>query len=115
MRRAGFSLASILLLTVVVAVFAAGIASVLTRWSGANRWLLLATAGGGMLIGIAVGVAVGLRQLRPVAGVVAGVPTGAIAGAGCGLLLAAPNLLPIVVVGSAVMVVFALVVRLYSR
>jgi len=67
------------------------------------------------LIGIVVGVAVGLRQLRPTAGVVAGVPTGAIAGAGCGLLLAAHNLLPIVVVGSAVMVLLALVVRLYSR
>ena len=114
MRRSGFSIASLLLLMVVVAIFAAGIDTAFSRSPRVEEALLAVAAVGGAFVGIVVGVFVGLNQKRPAMGVVTGVFTGAIAGAGSGLLLAAPNFLPMVVVGALVMILFATVVRVFS-
>ena len=113
-QRAGFSLASILLLTVVVAVFAAGIGIVSKHPQCVHQGVFAVGTAVGGFVGIVVGVVIGRRQIRPGRGILVGVLAGWMAGAGCGALLAVPNSLWVIIVGSAVMIFFGLVVRYFS-
>lgn len=114
MRRAGFSLASIMLLTAVVAVFLAAVPSIAVRHGRINLEALgwLAIVGGA--IGLAVGAAIGLGQLHRARGILLGLASGAIFGAATMVLLVAPYNLALAAVGSLVIVLFAAVVRICS-
>jgi hypothetical protein len=126
MHRRGFSLASLLLLTAVVAVFLAAICSAWLRpdadqeqadvFAEANpdEPLLAVGVVGGMAVGWLVGLVIGACQVRPLPGAILGMLVGMIAGAASGALLAVPgNVLPIAV-GSLVIVLFGVVVRCCS-
>ena len=115
-RRAGFSLASMLLLTIVVAVFAAGIGIASTHPERVEQAVFSVGTVVGGLVGIIVGAVTGGRQNRRVYGVLVGVFVGLVAGAACGGLLAVPSghSLSVIIVGSVVMICFGLVVRYFS-
>ena len=126
MHRKGYSLASLLLLTAVVAVFLAAICS-LWRPSGTqrtnpsafeatdlNRDLIGVCVMGGLLVGPLVGLVIGAGQVRPLRGAVVGIFAGLIAGGVTGALLAAPGKMLPIAVGSLVLVLFGAVVRRFS-
>ena len=115
-RRAGFSLASILLLTVVVAVFAAGIGIISTHPQRVHEGLFVVGTVVGGFVGVIVGAVIGSRQIRPDRGILVGSLAGWMAGAGCGAMLAVPisHSLLVIIVGSLVMICFGLVVRYFS-
>lgn len=113
-RRAGFTVASLLLLTAVVAVYAAAIMSA----QNMDRTPELAELGGFALVGFFFGTLTGFflglffgSQNRDVA---LGIAEGAVFGPPTFLLLAIPESLPVVLVGGVVLVGFALVVRLLT-
>ena len=112
--RRGFSLASLLLLTAVVAILAAAAGSAAVRADADRVEGLVIGAVLGMIVGTCVGVAVGwsvFGRLRDAAlGLVIGAPFGAIAG----VLIASPQGLPTVIGGSLLLVVVGLVFRFRS-
>jgi len=67
------------------------------------------------VIGVIVGVGIGVNQRAEVLGTIIGAIVGAVAGAMAGVLMVVPESLHAALVGSAVIVVFALVVRRLSR
>jgi hypothetical protein len=113
-RRAGFAVASLLLLTAVVAVYAAAIMSA-RNMDPAPDWAALgAFAVVGLAFGLVSGFFLGLffgTQNRDMA---LGVAEGAVFGPPTVLLLAIPDSLPVVLVGGVVLVGFAVVVRYLS-
>lgn len=113
-RRRGFSLASILLLTVLVAVFFAAVATGMMGRDRPNKDLLAGCAVGGSVLGSVVGTAIGLNRDRRIRGLVLGLLAGAISGAMAGVLLAIPQSLPATIVGALVLLVFSGVVRYFS-
>ena len=113
-RRAGFSLASILLLTAVAAIFLGATRTLVVDQPNVDEDLLGLRGAAGVIVGLFVGLAVGLTQPRPFRACLLTAPIGTIAGAGAAVLLALPANLPVVAVGSLVLVVFGLVVRAWS-
>ncbi len=113
-RRAGFAVASLLLLTAVVAIYAAAIMSA-RNTDPAPEWAALgAFALVGLVFGLIGGFFLGLffgTQNRDMA---LGVVEGAVFGPPTFLLLAIPDSLPVVLVGGVVLVGFAMVVRYLS-
>ena len=126
MHRKGFSLASLLLLTAVVAVFLAAICTVwLHPGRGRaqpcvpasphfNEELAVACGIGGWIVGSVVGLVIGVNQARPLRGAFLGTSIGMIVGAASGVLLAVPGKTLPIIVGSLVLVLFGAVVRRYS-
>ena len=126
MDRRGFSLASLLLLTAVVAVFLAAICTAWLPRDGGQQGsyaeqrekldagLVVACVIGGVIVGTVVGFVVGLRQARRLHGLAVGTFTGLITGAAGGLLLAVPGKILPIAVGSLVIVLYAVIVRRYS-
>lgn len=127
MHRKGFSLASLLLLTAVVAVFLAAICS---AWlpSGQQRAdpygferpdvdneVIVAGVIGGLTVGSLVGLVIGANQVRPLPGVLLGTFVGTITGAASGALLVMPEKTLPIAVGSLVIMLFGAVVRRFSR
>lgn len=115
-HRKGYSLASLLLLTAVVAVF---LAATCTAWLDPPPDMdpdLIAGCGvGGLVVGLCVGLGIGANQLRPLPGAGLGMLAGMLAGVASGVLLAAPNKMLPVAVGSLVIVLFGLAVRYGSK
>jgi len=114
-NRSGFSLASLLLLTVVVAIFAAGIGTSAKTFSLDNPGPLVACFVLGILLGALVGAVVGIRQGHSVGGVVISAFFGIGAGPTCMVFLTVHNNFLVVAIGSAVMLVFVAAVRTFSR
>jgi hypothetical protein len=114
MYRNGFSLASILLLTAVVAVFLAAICSAWLEPNSVHKELAGVCVVAGIVVGGCVGLGVGLTQMQRRIGAPFGLLVGMIAGAAGGALLAVPGKLPAIAIGSLVLVLFGAVVRLYS-
>jgi hypothetical protein len=122
----GFSLASLLLLTAVVAVFLAAICTVWLHsdrdrarpdvYAGPNldEALLAISVMGGLMVGSLVGLVIGASRVRPLRGAFLGTFVGMIAGAASGALLAVPGKMLPLGVGSLVIVLFGAVVRYYS-
>lgn len=125
--RKGFSLASLLLLTAVVAVFLAAICSIWLPSSEGqadpygleppdmDNEVVGVGVTAGLMVGSLVGLAIGANQVRPLPGVFLGTFVGAIAGAASGALLVLPQKTLPIGVGSLVILMFAAVVRRYSR
>ena len=126
MHRKGFSLASLLLLTAVVAVFLAAICTIwlqpdrgrpqpdVPAGPRLNEALAVGCGIGGLIAGAVVGLVIGVNQARPLRGAFLGTCVGMIAGAASGVLLAVPDKTLPIAVGSLVIVLFAAVVRRYS-
>lgn len=130
MHRKGFSLASLLLLTAVAAVFLAGIC---TAWLPPDRGrfgpegydvevdadfdpgLVSLCVMGGLLLGSFVGLVIGVGQVRPVPGVFLATLVGGLFGAATGGLLAVPDKTLPITVGALLIVLFGTVVRRFSR
>jgi len=130
----GFSVATLLLLTAVAAI---GLAAAQTTRLQVDRldrttppqyyWAprqpspfeqrveelaLRALAGG--LVGMFAGIAVGATRPRPSLGVLLAVPIGRFAGALAGAVFTEPENVPVVAIGSALVVLLGVVVRTFS-
>ncbi len=114
-RRHGFSVASILLLTAVVAIFFAAITTGLKDPDRLDSSALAFFGVGGSILGGLVGVVIGLNQIRPIRGLLLGLPSGSISGAMAGVLLVVPQGFLAMIVGAIVLLVFAVVVRCGSQ
>jgi hypothetical protein len=128
----GFSIATLMLLTVVVAVGAAAartlvIASNVTAAEvGASvarapsLAVVTRTEAGlrgaaGAMIGLLVGIYLGLRRRRPMVGVPLGVVVGGLVGAFAGVVFTEPKNLLVAAIGSALLILLGIIVRGLSR
>ena len=114
MYRAGFSLASILLLTAVIAVLLAALATALTGPGPMDRELVAVASVAGLALGGPIGAWVAFQQTGRIRGMLLGLLVGMVAGGVSGALLVLPKGLPALAVGSVVIVLFSAVVRLSS-
>ena len=105
----------LLLLTVVVAISAAGVGTSAKTFSLENPEPLVACVILGILLGALVGAVVGIRQGHSVGGIVVGAFFGMGAGPACMVFLAVHNNFFVIAIGSAVMLVFVAAVRVFSR
>lgn len=114
MQRRGFSLASVFVLIAVAAVFLAAVQiATPSRFVGA---VVIAMVGFlGPLSGLVIGAWIGFRQPRRVSGAILGSLYGLIAGALAGVLMAVPESIVAILVGSVVIILFALATRRFSR
>lgn len=113
-RRAGFTVASLLLLTAIVAVFAAAVMSARDMDPAPDPEELAACALAGFFFGTVTGFFLGLFFGRRNRDMIFGVVEGAVFGPPTFVLLAVPDSLPVVLVGGVVLVGFAVVVRLFT-
>jgi hypothetical protein len=114
MNQNTFSIASILLLTIVVAV----VASALGNAARTGRLPPEAMAGCvafGAPFGLIVGIAIGLAQPRRGLGALLGAAAGLAAGTAGTALMFVPGTGVHVLVGSAIMIAFGAAVRWFSR
>jgi len=114
--RNRFSLASLLLLTAVVAVYFAAIGSARDAWDRFDTHTeLVATCiivGG--IVGLAIGSFIGWHQIGRVYGVVIGVGAGIAAGIAGGVLMAMPDTFWTIAAGCAVLLLLAGAIRFLS-
>ncbi len=133
--RNGFSIATLLLLVAVVAVF---LAAAETTWLKIDKldrtrpptyfWTpaepspferqveaLAGRAVGGAIIGMFSGLIAGVMQARRFFGTLLAVPVGAVGGALAAALFTQPENVLLVVVGSVVLVLLGVVVQVFSR
>jgi hypothetical protein len=131
----GFSVATLLLLTAVIAI---GLAAAQTVWQQVDKldrtappryyWGPpqpspfeqrvdeLAWRGvGGAIVGLFVGIAVGATRPRPILGVLVALPIGIVWGAIVAAALTEPESVLVVAVGSTLLVLFGLAIRALSR
>jgi hypothetical protein len=131
----GFSVATLLLLTAVVAI---GLAASQTIWQQVDkldrtappryywgprqsspfeeRMEELAWRGvAGAVVGLFVGIAVGATRPRPILGVLLALPVGMCWGGLVGAALTEPESVLVVAVGSTLLILFAVVIRALSR
>ncbi len=113
-RRAGFTVASLLLLTAVVAIYAAAIMSARNMDPAPEVAELAAFALVGFFFGTLSGFFLGLFFGSRKRDIALGVAEGAMFGPPTCVLLAIPDSLPVVLVGGVVLVGFALVIRLLT-
>lgn len=112
-RRRQFSVASVLLMTALVAVVLAAVRT--AAMLGKPDWELVGAAGAaGFVIGAWIGAALGAAQPGPVRGLFLGLVAGMASGTAAGVLVALPGALPVVALGSPVLIVFAAVVKRLS-
>ena len=132
----GFSVATLLLLTVVVAIGAAGVRTLVVTSNvvidGSGGVLHSSTVAqsiqnaanvrgeavmrgiAGAMIGLLVGIGIGATRPRPVAGVLLGIFVGGGVGAFAGAVLAEPKNLPVAAIGAALLLLLGIVVRVFS-
>jgi hypothetical protein len=113
--RAGFSLASVLLLTAVVAVVLAALRAVWLERNELSPELAVFAAGSGLVLGLVVGIVSGAGHRRRGIGIITGGAIGSVAGAAGGLICISPGAVVVAAVGSALLIAFGLVIRKGSR
>lgn len=115
MRRSGFSLASLFVLIAVAAVLASAIQMAVRHGRLESGLAVAMAAVVGPLIGLIVGLAMGIARGESFWGVTTSTLTGLVGGAMAGILMVVPESIWAIVVGSAMIVLFALIVRRFSR
>ena len=115
MPRARFSLASMLLLTGVVAVFLAGIRMGMVSPNPPSEEVIVAAGIAGLLGGWFLGGNIASREASGLRGVFYGLAAGTVFGPPSGILLVMPRSLPVVAVGSAILLAFAVSARALSK
>ena len=113
-RRAGFTVASLLLLTAIVAIYAAAIMSSRDMDPAPDPEALAGLAISGFLFGTISGFFFGLFFGDRNRDMLVGGVEGAVFGPPTLVLLAVPDSLPVVLVGGVVLVGFAVVIRLLT-
>ena len=114
MFKAGFSLASLVLFTVVVAIAMASLRMAIVHGDRLDEEAMVMIGIFGTALGAVVGLTVGLKQPRPVLGVVVGLVGGAAAGPLALVLVANPECILVIAVGSVILIGFAAAVRRFS-
>jgi len=114
LRHDGFTIASLLLLTAIVAIYAAGLMTIRRMDSTPDPLFFAVLAGVGLGVGVILGWALSVTHGARRRDVVIGTATGAVFGPPSAVLLAVPDSLPIVLVGSVVLIAFAIAVRMLS-
>ena len=112
-RRRQFSVASVLLVTALLAVVLAAVRTAVVLDKPDWEWVGSAGAGG-LVMGAIIGAALGAAQPSPVRGLLLGLMVGMASGTAAGIMVALPRALPVVVLGAPVLIVFAAVVRKLS-
>lgn len=113
-RRAGFTVASLLLLTAIVAVYAAAIMSARDMEPAPAPEELAFFGFVGFFFGTLTGFFLGMLFGNRNRDMILGAMEGAVFGPPTIVLLAVPDALPVVLVGGVVLVGFAVVVRLLT-
>jgi hypothetical protein len=114
MKETGFSLASIFFLTAVVAIFASGVRMATSGPNPIGLETLGAASFFGVIVGALVGGFIGSRIERSKAAGALAVFAGVAVGPPSMILSVTGGALPVVVVGSAVLLIFVWVVRRLS-
>jgi len=109
--RSSFSLASIFVLTAVVAILLAPVRAIVLEPKRLEDWRVTACVVLGGLTGMLIGGVVGANQTRWRSGVLLGILIGYLSGVCGAVLMASPWSLPAVAVGSVVLILLAVVVR----
>ncbi len=114
MKQTGFSLASILLLTVVVAIYAGSLQTATTSRRGVDEGMIALLGVAGVAIGVMVGATVGGRYGPRNRGSAIGLCAGLAFGPPSMILTAVPQSLPVIGVGAILLIGFAALVRTFS-
>lgn len=110
-----YSLAALLLLTLVVAVSLGGIQAGLAHSDPEQPPLVVVGGLMGLLVGASVGLTLGLGRLTRLRSGLTGTLVGALSGLGAGLLAVLPTALQVLLPGAFVLLLFAAGVRWLSR
>ncbi len=115
MQRTTFSIASIMLLMAVLAVFFAAAGDTFREPGRVNKDLMIGCAIGGTLVGLLLGAVIGLNQTKRFFGTLIGSFSGGLAGLAAGILVAGPFRPAPLLIGSVVLILFGAVVRRFSH
>jgi uncharacterized membrane protein len=118
MQRSYFTIAEIMLLIAIAAIFlsAGRIAyQVRDEISKNIQQLYIQRAVSGMVIGIIVGVGIGSSRRRWIVGIIGGLLGGGLVGGFAATVISIPQNLPLAMIGSAVLLLGGIVVRILSR
>jgi peptidoglycan/LPS O-acetylase OafA/YrhL len=117
MNRSYFTIAEIMLVIAIAAIFLAGFRVVAQDEAavGPIRELMILRAISGTVIGALIGIGIGKSRRRWIIGIIWGLVVGSISGFLAATLLSIPQNVTLAIVGAAVLVVGGIVVRLLSR
>ncbi|MCC6125232.1 MAG: hypothetical protein IT426_09740 [Pirellulales bacterium] len=117
MNRSYFTIAEIMLVIAAAAIFlSAGRVVAQERGLTADiRQLMILRAVSGTIIGVIVGVGIGLSRRRWIVGAILGFFGGGIVGGLAATILSVPQNIPLAPIGSAVLLLGGVAVRLFSR
>jgi hypothetical protein len=117
MNRSYFTIAEIMLVIAVAAIFlSAGRVVAQQRGLATEvRNLMIMRAVSGTIIGVIVGVGIGLSRRRWIVGAILGFFAGGIVGVLTATILSVPQNIPLALIGSAVLLLGGGAVRLFSR
>jgi hypothetical protein len=113
-RRSGFAVSSLLLLTAVVAVYAAAVMSVQSMDPRPETEAIVGLAILGLVLGPGIGLFIALAQSTRRRDLAIGIVVGGLFGPPTVTILAIPDSLPVIMVGGVVLVGFALAIRLLN-
>jgi hypothetical protein len=117
MNRSYFTIAEIMLVIAVAAIFLAAGRVIVQAGNevGPIRELMIMRAVSGTVIGVIIGVCIGKSRRRRIAGTLWGVLAGGVSGFLAATLLSVPQNVPLAFVGAAVLLLGGIVARLLSR
>ncbi len=108
-------MASLLLFMAVAAIFFAGYATAIADFENRPDPITAVVFGlGGLVVGITIGAVIGMGHVRRIRGTIMGTLTGSLVGTAVGLLVAAPAGMLALLVGSPLLILYAVVVRTQS-
>lgn len=114
MQRHGYSLATILLFTTVVAIVAAAISTGIKNRQDVNEDAFGMVAPVGAVLGVVVGTCIAYGRTRKIRWALLGVVIGYVAGCVAGVLAAMPPAAPAVLLGAVIVIVYSTVVHALS-
>jgi len=117
MHRSYFTIAEIMLVIAVTAIFlSAGRVVVQDRSLTADiRLLMILRAASGAIIGAIIGVGIGLSRRRRIAGAIWGFFGGSLIGGLAATIVSLPQNIPLALIGAAVLLLGGVAVRVFSR
>ena len=117
MHRSYFTIAEIMLVIAVAAIFlSAGRVVAQDRSISADiRMLMILRGISGTIIGVIIGVGIGLSRRRRIAGAIWGFFGGGLIGGLAATIISLPQNIPLALIGAAVLLLGGIVVRVFSR
>ncbi len=114
MKESGFSLASLFFLTTLAAIFAGGLQMAVASANPVETWVVVSGGIFGVATGALVGAVVGVRADLSKSATILAIIAGAAVGGPSLILTAAAGSFAVMLIGSAVLLVFVFVVRMLS-